>query len=125
MSPLPRNYLVMAMLTLAVAERTPQFIGAVKQFVMFPQAKFVLSKSEFDKMTSDIVAGQGIVEVDIDSSQLAIAALVEFGNRGWNVQWNPGAWKTILAYRPGAAPCTRFHLHLSVTTPRNRPARAK
>jgi hypothetical protein len=99
----PWKQTALALLALAIAERGPRLVGAVRQFVTSPSQPFLLSKLEFDQMTA-IIGPSGVVQVDIDNPQRAIAILVEFGRRGLNVQWTARAWKTILGYRPWPAP---------------------
>ncbi len=119
--PWPWKHATLALLALAIAERGPRFVGAMKEFVVNPPQSYVFSKNEFDRMAV-LVGRDGVVEVDIDEPRRAIAVLVEFGRREINVQWTGRAWKTILGYRPWPAPTypvrAGFLLTLPDTTPR-------
>jgi hypothetical protein len=80
-----------------VATRVPRLWGAIDRYVWHVPDQQRYAASDFEKIAA--IVGPDIIEINLREPLPAIAALVEFGRRGMNVQWSPQSWNTILAYR--------------------------
>ena len=96
-------FAVMTAAAAFVAIRVPRFWGAIDRYVLNVADQQRYSASDFEKIAA-IVGPDGIVRIDLHEPLPAIAALVELGRRGMNVQWSPEAWRTVLAYRKWPPP---------------------
>jgi hypothetical protein len=101
-----KRAILFAVMTAAVtfiAIRVPRFWGAVDRYVLNVADQQRYAASDFDKIAA-IVGPDSIVQINLHEPLPAIAALVEFGRRGMNLQWPPQAWNTVLGYRKWPPP---------------------
>jgi hypothetical protein len=96
-------FAVMTAAVIFIAIRAPRFWGALDRYVLNVADQQRYAASDFDKIAATVGA-DGIVRINLHDPLPAIAALVEFGRRGMNLQWSPEAWKTVLDYRKWPPP---------------------
>lgn len=87
----------LASLLLLIVVRIPRFEGSVMRYAISPPATAIYKLSDFDQIEAHV--GTSNLEVDMNSPNPAIAALVELGRRFPHLQWSEAGWNTVVRYR--------------------------
>jgi len=95
-----RDWWVVSVVSLSIAlvmVRAPRMVSSARNSVLDPPVNRIFRLGDFDAIAAAV--GRGPLVIDVNNDLYGIAALVEFGRRGIDLQWSPAGWRAVVRYR--------------------------